>query len=598
MEATGKARGRASAAKAWQRALELTAPIASRPRRTLPAVVRECAVQFGDAPALLSERQSLSYRELDSRADRYARWVLAHGVGRSEAVGLLMPNSPEYLAAWLGMTRAGVAVALLNTQLRGASLAHCVRAAGCRLVVVDATLADRLAEALHEAGLAVQPWVYGPAPAGHRRIDIELEGIGEGRPDESAAPTIDDRALLIYTSGTTGLPKAANISHARLMQWSLWFAGMMDAGPEDRMYNVLPLYHSVGGVLATGALLVSGGSVVIRDGFSASRFWGDIARWQCTMFQYIGELCRYLLRAPPSAEERQHALRICCGNGLRGDIWQAFAERFRIPRIFEFYAATEGNVSLFNVEGKPGAIGRIPAYLAHRFPVALVRLDREAARPLRNAEGFCERCAVDEPGEALGRIETGSSNVGARFEGYTSSEATEAKILRDVFAHGDAWFRTGDLMRRDAEGYFTFVERIGETFRWKGENVSTEEVAQALLAYPGVDDAVVYGVAVPGADGRAGMAALTCSPALDLAGLRAHLESRLPPYARPLFLRLCGAVPVTGTFKHARQQLAKQAYEPRACGGDALYLDDRQRGAYVRLDDASYQRIQDAGSRL
>jgi len=184
--------------------------------------------------------------------------------------------------------------------------------------------------------------------------------------------------------------------------------------------------------------------------------------------------------------------------------------------------------------------------------------------------------------------------VGARFEGYTSSAATEAKIVRDVFARGDAWFRTGDLMRRDAEGYFYFVERIGETFRWKGENVSTEEVAQALLAYPGVDDAVVYGVAVPGADGRAGMAALTCSPTLDLTGLRAHLERRLPLYARPLFLRLCGAVPTTGTFKHARQQLANQAYDPRACGGDALYLDDRQRGEYVALDEASYQRIQRA----
>ena len=296
-----------------------------------------------------------------------------------------------------------------------------------------------------------------------------------------------DRALYIYTSGTTGLPKAANVSHFRLMQWSHWFAGMMDTRPNDRMYNCLPMYHSIGGVVAIGAPLVNGGSVVIRERFSASHFWDDVVEWNCTLFQYIGELCRYLVNSPPHPREAEHRLRLCCGNGLRPDVWEEFKRRFRIPQILEFYAATEGNFSLYNCEGKPGAIGRIPSFLAHRFPMALVKFDIETGEPIRNEEGFCIRCSANEVGEAIGKILDGGSSPGSRFEGYTDKEASDRKILRNVFMNGDAWFRTGDLMRRDENGYFYFVDRVGDTFRWKGENVSTTEVADDDLRVPGRD---------------------------------------------------------------------------------------------------------------
>ena len=222
------------------------------------------------------------------------------------------------------------------------------------------------------------------------------------------------------------------------------------------MYNCLPMYHSVGGVLATGAVLVGGGSVVIRERFSARQFWSDVVRWDCTLFQYIGELCRYLLHTEPHPHETEHRIRMCCGNGLRPDVWNGFKERFRIPQILEFYAATEGNVSLVNVEGKPGAIGRIPPFLAHRFPAALVKYDAEADAPVRDARGFCVRCAPNEVGEAIGQLLKDRSNVGSRFEGYTNEEASEQKILRDVFEPGDAWFRTGDLMRQGRARLFLF----------------------------------------------------------------------------------------------------------------------------------------------
>jgi fatty-acyl-CoA synthase len=281
---------------------------------------------------------------------------------------------------------------------------------------------------------------------------------------------------------------------------------------------------------------VGGGSVVIRERFSARQFWSDVVGWDCTLFQYIGELCRYLLHSEPQPPETEHRIRMACGNGLRPDVWNAFQERFAIPHILEFYAATEGNVSLVNVEGKPGAIGRIPPFLAHRFPAALVKYDADAEAPVRDARGRCVRCAPNEVGEAIGALPKDQSNVGRRFEGYTNEEASDKKILRSVFEPGDAWFRTGDLMRRDEDGYFYFVDRIGDTFRWKGENVATSEVAEAICGFHGIKEANVYGVAIPGTDGRAGMATIVTDDGLDLAAFRTHLVDRLPEYARPVFL--------------------------------------------------------------
>jgi fatty-acyl-CoA synthase len=373
------------------------------------------------------------------------------------------------------------------------------------------------------------------------------------------------------------------------MQWSQWFAGLMDVQPGDRMYDCLPMYHSVGGVVATGATLVGGGAVVLRERFSASAFWKDVLEERCTLFQYIGELCRYLLSAPPQREECAHALRLACGNGLSADVWPEFQRRFRVPQILEYYAATEGNFSLYNCEGRVGAIGRIPPFLAHRVPVALVKFDVEAGAPARDPSGRCVRCTPGEVGEALGEITAGSGV--ARFEGYTDADASASKILRHVFAPDDAWYRTGDLMRQDEQGFFYFVDRVGDTFRWKGENVSTTEVAGVIGGLPGVSDVAVYGVSVPGTEGRAGMAALVAGEGFALETLRRELAARLPRYARPVFLRIVPAIELTGTFKLRKQQLVREGYDPAAVS-DALYFDDAARGAYVPLDAVLYQRLQ------
>ena len=550
-------------------------------------------------PALESAGATLTYRSLADSAARYARWGLSQGLSPRDSVCLLMANCPEYLAIWLGLTRIGVTVALVNTNLTGELLAHAIRAAAPRHVIVGGTLGAALASARAGFADSVRCWVHG---AGDQQLPSLQSAVASesARPltaAECAVPALEERALCIYTSGTTGAPKAANVSHYRIVQWTHWFAGMMDIGAGDRMYNCLPMYHSIGGVVAVGAPLVGGGTVVLRERFSAGSFWADVVAERCTLFQYIGELCRYLVASPRVDAETRHVLRLCCGNGLRADVWEQFQARFRIQQILEYYAATEGSFSLYNCEGRPGAIGKIPAFLAQRAAVVLVRVDADSGAPLRSAAGWCERCQPGEVGEAIGRLSGPEGAAGGRFEGYADTAASKKKVLGDVFEKGDAWYRTGDLMRQDAEGFFYFVDRSGDTFRWKGENVSTTEVLSVVTAFDGVADAAVYGVSVPHHEGRAGMAALVVDRGFDLTGFRAHLVGKLPGYARPLFVRLVASLELTGTFRHRNRELVQQGFDP-AQVSEPLYFDDRRVDAYVKMTPALHEEIRAGTLRL
>jgi fatty-acyl-CoA synthase len=575
---------------AWLRALAKTAAIGDQ-GITLPVLLDRLAGEYDLAPALSSSESSMTYRQLRARCNQYAHWGLSSGWTGGDVVALFMTNCAEYLAIWLGLTRIGVEVALVNSQLSGDVLAHSIAVVNPRAVIVGADLAARLAAIRTRLPKQVACHVLGAGAQDMAPLDSAVAAQSSDAPPLlRQLPTLDTTALYIYTSGTTGLPKAARVSHYRLMQWSHWFAGMLDTRSSDRMYNCLPLYHSVGGVVAAFATLVNGGSVVIRPKFSASDFWRDVRDEGCTLFQYIGELCRYLVNSPPQAIETQHALRMACGNGLRPEVWTAFQSRFKIPRVLEYYASTEGNFSLYNCEGEVGAIGRIPPFLANRLPVALLRFDIERGEPLRNADGFCERCAVDEVGEAVGLMPDSAAQRGGRFEGYADAEATNRKILRGVFKPDDAWYRTGDLMRRDPRGFYYFVDRVGETYRWKGENVSTAEVLSALSAGRGVLDGVVYGLKVPGTDGRAGTAALLVNADFDLAEFRADVAQRLPHYARPVFLRILTSLEATGTFKPRKQDLVASGFDP-ALVKDPLYFDDARSQRYVPLDAALYAAI-------
>jgi fatty-acyl-CoA synthase len=590
-----------SASKAWVRALSATASLATDAAPCLPLLLEQLAERYGAAEALTSNRGTLSYRALAQSAWRYARWGLAQGLGSGDVVALLMPNCPEYLAIWLGLTRIGAVVALLNTHIGGSVLAHCIRIVAPRATLVDRSLLAGAAAAREALPAALQWYVIGENAPGFRRVDLQAAQAADAplTAIECAAPPLAAPALYIYTSGTTGMPKAAIVSHRRVAQWSHWFAGMLDIRPPDRLYNCLPMYHSIGGVVASCSPLVAGASVVVRERFSARDFWHDVVHERCTLFQYIGELCRYLLAQPPDPLERAHSLRLACGNGLRAGVWEAFQRRFAIPQILEYYASTEGNFSLYNCEGRPGAIGRIPPFLSHRLPVALIAHDEISGAPARDSAGHCRRVATTAVGEAIGAIQTGAQATG-HFEGYADAEATERKILRDVFSAGDAWYRTGDLMRQDEQGYFYFVDRVGDTFRWKGENVSTIEVAGILAGCSGVRDAAVYGVTVPGTEGRAGMAALVVDESFDLQQLHRQLAAALPEYARPLFLRIVPMITITGTFKLNKQALMQQGYDPTgaAHSGEALYFADRAAGRYEPLDTTLHARLLSGQLRL
>ncbi|WP_234681004.1 long-chain-acyl-CoA synthetase [Bradyrhizobium monzae] len=582
-------RGR-SAAKTWLQAIALTARLEAQPHRLFADIVEEWAQRQPGRPALLSGGQSFTYGELSDQINRYARWARRLGLHAGRTVCLLMPNRPHYLACWLGVSRVGGTVALINTSLVGRSLAHCIDVAHADHIIIAADCVDAFEGARPHLHRVPQSWNLGTGDP-RNDLDAALAAIEPGplSSAERGDVTIDERALLIYTSGTTGLPKAANVSHRRILTWGGWFAGLTDASTDDRLYDCLPLHHSVGGVAAPCSMLRAGGSVVIAEKFSASSFWDDIVRFDCTVFQYIGEVCRYLLKTPVSEQEARHGLRLAVGNGLRGDIWEAFASRFAIPQILEFYAATEGNFSLFNIEGKPGAIGRIPPVLAHRFPASIIKVDADSGSPLRSDAGLCIACAPGETGEAVGRIGSADRD-GAPFEGYTDPAETEKKILRDVFTDGDAWFRTGDLMLRDEQGYLQFVDRVGDTFRWKGENVATSEVNDAIRDCPGVIDASTYGVAVSGADGRAGMATLVVDRGFDFGIFREHLSHRLPPYAVPAFVRLSPVLEATDTFKQKKQRLIREGFNPSVVD-DPLFLRDAATGDYRSIDRAVYARI-------
>ncbi len=556
--------------------------------QTVADILEHWAKVRPDNVAILFEGRSYTYRELEEHSRRYAHWAQSLGLKRGDVVALLMENRPEYIFAWGGLIKLGVAVALINTNLRERSLAHSIAISGANHVVLGAELAENYASALDDMSERPTVWATGGKVQGSNDLDEVLarQPLTALAADIRKGMTARDKCFYIYTSGTTGLPKAANMSHQRIQTMMHSFAVAMRSTERDRMYVVLPLYHSAGGVCAIGSTLTVGGSVVIRRKFSATQFWDDCVKYKATQFQYIGELCRYLLNSPPHPLEQKHELRVVMGNGLRPEIWPGFQNRFAIPWIIEFYGATEGNVALVNPDGKVGAIGRVPDYMRNVIKTRLVRFDFEKEVPIRNADGFCTECAHDEVGEAIGKID----DVRGRFEGYSKGADTEKKILRDVFEKGDAWFRTGDLLRRDAEGYFYFVDRIGDTFRWKGENVATSEVAEAISVFPGVKEANVYGVQVPGTDGRAGMVSIVAKGELDLAAFKAHVEKNLPAYARPIFVRQQQEIEVTGTFKHRKVELVKEGFDPSAVP-DPLFFLDPVDGQYVPLRKELHDRI-------
>ncbi|MCY1283476.1 Long-chain-fatty-acid--CoA ligase FadD17 [compost metagenome] len=568
--------------------------IRNREKNLSLAWALERATQLNpERPAVMQDDRRLSYAAFNAWANRLARVLQAEGVQHGSVVVVMLENRLEVLAVVAALAKLGAASALINTTQRGQVLSHSLNLVKPSHFIVGEELhavfesvragvanAERNCYWLADHDTLADP---GEAPAGWQNLALLARSQAEGNLPSSADVRMKDRCFLIYTSGTTGLPKASVLTHGR---WIKAYGGFGHSGlglnPDDVLYLTLPCYHNNAVTVCWSAALAGGAAIALRRKFSASAFWKDVAHYRATCFGYIGELCRYLLNHPQSPEERNNSLTCMIGNGLRPSIWNAFKDRFGIERVMEFYASSEGNIGFTNVFNFDNTVGFSPA------PYAIVRYDLDNDRPVRGAKGFMEKVDKGEPGLLISEI-----TEKWPFDGYTDPAKSEAAIFRDVFKQGDAWFNTGDLMRDIGFKHAQFVDRLGDTFRWKGENVSTTEVENVIAAFSGIEDAVVYGVEIPGTNGRCGMAALRLADgaALDYTALAAHLDRELPVYAAPLFLRLLSQVETTGTFKYKKADLKKVAFDPTA-GGDPLLVRLPGDAGYRELDEALYWNIQ------
>jgi fatty-acyl-CoA synthase len=556
--------------------------------RTCGYLMREQAEKIPDRVLLRFEDESVTYGAYNAGVNRYANLLKSAGVKPGEAVAVMMENSPAFLMAEGAMAKLGTIGALINTHLRGAALMHVLGTSTSRVVLSDASCEPALRELGPLEGFVVYASAAPEALHGtpFRSLPESLADAKETEPDIPDVK-ISDVMMYIYTSGTTGYPKPTIIRHSRFTMGGHSLRIVLGLEPNDCSYAPTPLYHGYSNFVGFAPAFHNGSAFASRARFSASHFLDDVQRHGVTHFMYVGELCRYLLRQPPGPRDHAHKIRVATGPGLRPDIWREFMERFGIPRIIETYGQTEANLSLMNRRGRVGSVGRSAPFTHNQLK--LVRFDFDRGAPARGPDGFLIECRPGEVGELLSVI---SKRTTMSFDGYVDKKDNEQKIVRDCFVKGDQYLRTGDLLRRDRASYFYFVDRVGDTFRWKGENVATQEVAELLNGAPGVSETAVYGVRIPDTEGRAGMALVVLSPGacFEPEAYYAFVGRVLPVYARPLFVRLAGSMDVTGTLKHTKRRLQEEGYDPDRVE-DPLYFRDDEARTYVPLNAELKRRI-------
>ncbi|KAG0026363.1 hypothetical protein BGZ81_006436 [Podila clonocystis] len=564
------------------------------------------------AIALVFENQSYTWRDLEVASNRMAHWYQSQGIQPKDRVAMFMTNSPLFVISWLALLKIKAVAAFINNQITGPVLLHSLKTANARLLVFDYELIG----ALHESIDGIKEMGYRlftvtpedqilPRFEKLRKREDDEQGFyefmewrkssadGYSR-DTRRDVVIGDAVALIYTSGTTGFPKAAVMDHGRCtLATSVW-AGICKITEKDRTYDCLPLYHSAGAIIGIGQSWVSGSTVVLSRKFSTSAFWNEVRDQDVTMIQYIGELCRYLVNAPEDARDKDHKVRLMFGNGMRPDVWRKFQKRFGVQTVFESYTMSEATSALFNLtsgDDGAGAVGfRGPLIRAFQPGLRIVKVDLDTEELIKDRNGYCIECDYGETGELITLADNKTSQT--RYIGYYNQpKLSNAKLIQNAFKEGDQYMRTGDLLYRTKDHFWYFADRAGDTFRWKGENVSTAEVADTLGHVDGITSCTVYGVTIPGQDGRAGMAAIVLkdeyweSPikqdefddksgnlAIRLVNEKAvqdfvdrlgrHAAKRLPSYAIPRFIRICeGELEITGTFKNKKVELRKEGVD-------------------------------------
>ncbi len=554
----------------------LTRPSA---KTSIGQVLQNRAARYGDCVFIRFDDETVTYRQANEAANRYAAALAARGVRRGDVVAIMLTNSPHTVLLMLAVVKLGAIAGMLNHHHRGRVLAHSVGLLNAKVLVGEPELVD----AVQESGARVADCVTVDEL---ERLAAEQQSASTENPTVTSSVLANDNAFYIFTSGTTGAPKASVMTHYR---WLRALGGSGVAGMRlkrgDTLYCCLPLYHNSALTVGVSAVLGTGATLALGRSFSASRFWDEVIRYDATAFLYIGEICRYLLNQPAKDTDRKHRVRVIAGNGLRPDIWNEFTTRFNIPRVFEFYGSSEGNTGFVNFFNVPRTAGLCPT------AVAFVEYDSDTGEPVRDARGRVRKVRGGQPGLLLSKVSSKQP-----FEGYTDAEASEKKLVRNAFRDGDIWINTGDLMRPQGYRHAAFVDRLGDTFRWKGENVATTDVEAAVATAPDVEAVTVFGVQVPGTDGRAGMAAVVLKGGRQFDGraLAAAVYEHLPAYAVPLFVRVVDSLEQTSTFKSKKSGLREQGYGSDV--DDPLYVLKGREEGYVPYYDEYADEVA-AGSR-
>ncbi|MET0703302.1 MAG: long-chain-acyl-CoA synthetase FadD6 [Mycobacterium sp.] len=544
----------------------VTTGMMARPtsKTSIGKVFQDRAAKFADRTFVRFGDETLTYAQANATANRYAAVLAAQGVGHGDVVGIMLRNSPNAVLMMLAVVKCGAVAGMLNYHQKGDVLAHSIGLLDATVIVAESDLI----EAITESGAVEQG---ATEPTTIEEIERLAVSAPTANPASASAVLAKDTAFYIFTSGTTGNPKASVMTHFRWLRALAGFGGLgLRLSSDDTLYCCLPLYHNNALTVAVSSVINSGATLALGKSFSASRFWDEVIASDATAFIYIGELCRYLLNQPPKPTDRRHKVTLIAGNGLRPDIWDEFTTRFGIKRVCEFYAASEGNTAFINIFNVSKSTGISP------MPLAYVEFDPDTGEPRRDEAGRVHKVASGEPGLLISPV-----NRLSPFDGYTDPAATEKKLVRNAFRDGDVWFNTGDVMNPQGMGHAAFADRLGDTFRWKGENVATTQVEAALSADRTVEECTVFGVEVPHTGGRAGMAAIQLREGAEFDGkaLAGTVYDKLPSYAMPLFVRLVESLEHTSTFKSQKVKLREEGYGPDI--SEPLYVLAGREDGYV-----------------
>jgi len=574
---------------------ETIASLAQTQVMSLGSELEYQAETLPDHPAIIFEDRVVTFGELNRLANRYANYFGSLGLKKGDVVALLMENRPEFLIAASGLSKLGVIVSLINNGVRKEVLAHALNICDAKMLIVGHELLEPFLEIRDKVRLLEPGYVFAEnegqnisMPEGIKDLAPLLAAASDQNPAATSTVTSDDVIVYIYTSGTTGFPKACAVTQKRWLILGNLFKLFGQMTPETVQYMVLPLYHNSGFDIGYSATIISGATMVLRRKFSARNFWKDVRKYNVSFFIYVGELCRYIYNQPPQPDDADNPLKMVVGNGMRGDLMEPFRKRFGIELLKEIYGATEGVGSFMNLEEIPGMCGNLN--MLGRRQGEIIKCDLETGEIIRDENGYAIKCEVGETGLLI--CEINELNV---FAGYVNNpQATEEKILRNMFKEGDCYFNSGDLVCLAENDYFSFVDRLGDTFRWKSENVSTTQVSNVVNRFGQMEDVNVYGVKIPGSEGRCGMAAvkLLDGEVIDWAKLGAFVCDNLPSYARPYFIRVRSTIDATNSFKQVKTQLQKEGFDPNVIK-DPLYFLHPEKNVYVELTPELYEQIID-----